>query len=248
MQQTSLRKIALVTGGGTGIGRAVSLALAALSIDVVVNYSRSRQEALDTVAEIEKSGGKAVAVQANVANDMEVRAMVQTVVEQFGQLDYVVNCAGTTVYVDMPDLEGLKPEFWDEIMAVNVKGLFSVCRAAAPHLKKTRGSIVNITSVAGITGMGSSIAYAASKAAAISVTKSLARVLAPEVRVNSVAPGIVLTRWVEGREAHVKKLGEHTPLGRCCNAEDVADVAVPLLVNATMMTGQTVVVDGGAFL
>ena len=248
MPNQTLRKVALVTGGGTGIGRAISLALAALSIDVAVNYSRSQQEALDTAAAIEKIGGKALTVQANVANDTEVRAMVQTVVEQFGQLDYVVNCAGTTVYVDMPDLEGLQPEFWDEIMAVNVKGLFSVCRAAAPHLKKTRGSIVNITSVAGVTGMGSSIAYAASKAAAISVTKSLARVLAPEVRVNSVAPGIVLTRWVDGREAHVKKLGEHTPLGRCCNAEDVADVAVPLLVNATMMTGQTVVVDGGAFL
>ena len=248
MPNQTLRKVALVTGGGTGIGRAISLALAALSIDVAVNYSRSQQEALDTAAAIEKIGGKALTVQANVANDTEVRAMVQTVVEQFGQLDYVVNCAGTTVYVDMPDLEGLKPEFWDEIMAVNVKGLFSVCRAAAPHLKKTRGSIVNITSVAGITGMGSSIAYAASKAAAISVTKSLARVLAPEVRVNSVAPGIVLTRWVDGREAHVKKLGEHTPLGRCCNAEDVADVAVRLLVNATMMTGQTFVVDGGAFL
>ena len=248
MPNQTLRKVALVTGGGTGIGRAISLALAALSIDVAVNYSRSQQEALDTAAAIEKIGGKALTVQANVANDTEVRAMVQTVIDQFGQLDYVVNCAGTTVYVDMPDLEGLKPEFWDEIMAVNVKGLFSVCRAAAPHLKKTRGSIVNITSVAGVTGMGSSIAYAASKAAAISVTKSLARVLAPEVRVNSVAPGIVLTRWVDGREAHVKKLGEHTPLGRCCNAEDVADVAVPLLVNATMMTGQTVVVDGGAFL
>ena len=248
MPNQPLRKVALVTGGGTGIGRAISLALAALSIDVAVNYSRSQQEALDTAAAIEKIGGKALTVQANVANDTEVRAMVQTVIDQFGQLDYVVNCAGTTVYVDMPDLEGLKPEFWDEIMAVNVKGLFSVCRAAAPHLKKTRGSIVNITSVAGVTGMGSSIAYAASKAAAISVTKSLARVLAPEVRVNSVAPGIVLTRWVDGREAHVKKLGEHTPLGRCCNAEDVADVAVPLLVNATMMTGQTVVVDGGAFL
>ena len=242
------RKVALVTGGGTGIGRAISIALAALSIDVAVNYSRSQQEALDTVAAIEKNGGKAVVVQANVAKDAEVRTMVQTVVEQFGQLDYLVNCAGTTVYVDMPDLEGLKPEYWDEIMDVNVKGLFSVCRAAAPHLKKTHGSIVNITSVAGITGMGSSIAYAASKAAAISVTKSLARVLAPEVRVNSVAPGIVLTRWVEGREAHVKKLGEHTPLGRCCSAEDVADVAVPLLVIAAMMTGQTVVVDGGAFL
>ena len=121
MPNQTLRKVALVTGGGTGIGRAISLALAALSIDVAVNYSRSQQEALDTAAAIEKIGGKALTVQANVANDTEVRAMVQTVVEQFGQLDYVVNCAGTTVYVDMPDLEGLQPEFWDEIMAVNVK-------------------------------------------------------------------------------------------------------------------------------
>ena len=133
-------------------------------------------------------------------------------------------------------------------MDVNVIGLFSVCRAAAPHLKAAQGSIVNITSVSGTTGIGSSIAYAASKAAAISVTKSLARVMAPEVRVNNVAPGIVLTRWVDGREAHVKKLGEHTPLGRCCNAEDVADVVVPLLVSASMMTGQTLIVDGGAFM
>lgn len=242
------QKTALVTGGGTGIGRAISLALAALSIKVAINYSRSQSEALQTAAEIGQSGGTALTVQANVANDNEVRAMVQTVVAQFGQLDYVVNCAGTTIYVDMPDLEGLKPEFWDEIMNVNVKGLFSVCRAAAPHLKQTKGSIVNITSVAGITGIGSSIAYAASKAAAISVTKSLARVLAPEVRVNSVAPGIVLTRWVDGREDHVRRLGEHTPLGRCCSPGDVADVAVPLLVTASMMTGQTIVVDGGAFL
>jgi 3-oxoacyl-[acyl-carrier protein] reductase len=148
----------------------------------------------------------------------------------------------------MPDLEGLTSEIWDQIMDVNVKGLFSVCRAAAPHLKDTRGSIVNITSIAGITGMGSSIAYAASKAAAISVTKSLARVLAPEVRVNSVAPGIVMTRWVEGREAHVRKLGDNTPLGRCCNPEDVAAVVIPILVSASMMTGQTVIVDGGAFI
>ena len=126
MSQQLQRKVALVTGGGTGIGRAISLALAALSIDVAVNYSRSQQDALDTAAEIEKAGVQAVTVQANVAKDAEVRAMVQTVVDQFGRLDYLVNCAGTTVYVDMPDLEGLKPEFWDEIMDVNVKGLFSV--------------------------------------------------------------------------------------------------------------------------
>ncbi len=247
-QQTEPRKVALVTGGGTGIGRAVSLALAAESIDVAVNYSRSEKEAADTVAEIGKLGASGLAVQADVANDEEVRAMVQEVVGRFGRLDYLVNCAGKTVYVDMPDLEGLKPEYWHQIMDVNVIGLFSVCRAAAPHLKAAQGSIVNITSVSGTTGIGSSIAYAASKAAAISVTKSLARVMAPEVRVNNVAPGIVLTRWVDGREAHVKKLGEHTPLGRCCNAEDVADVVVPLLVSASMMTGQTLIVDGGAFM
>lgn len=241
-------KVALVTGGGTGIGRAVSLELARRSIDVAVNYSRSAADAEKTVADIELLGARGLAVRADVANDSEVREMIGKVLGHFGRLDYLVNCAGTTVYVDMPDLEGLKPEFWDQIMAVNVKGLFSVCRAAAPYLKTTRGSIVNITSIAGITGMGSSIAYAASKAAAISVTKSLARVLAPEVRVNSVAPGIVMTRWVEGKEAHVKKLGEHTPLGRCCNPEDVSEVVVPLLVSASMMTGQTIVVDGGAFM
>lgn len=247
-ERTETRKVALVTGGGTGIGRSVSLALAALAVDVAVNYSRSEKEAAATAKDIAAHGVNGWIVRANVADDGEVRSMIREVIGHFGRLDYLVNCAGTTVYVDMADLEGLKPEYWDQIMDVNVKGLFSVCRAAAPYLKATRGSIVNITSIAGITGMGSSIAYAASKAAAISVTKSLARVLAPEVRVNSVAPGIVLTRWVDGREAHVKKLGEHTPLGRCCNAEDVAAVVVPLLVSASMMTGQTVVVDGGAFM
>lgn len=248
MPTESPKKIALITGGGTGIGKAVSLALAAQGIHVAVNYSRSAKEAAATVKEIKDLGADGFAFQADVADDNAVRVMVQSVIDRFGRLDYLVNCAGTTVYVSLDDLEGLQPEHWDQIMNVNVKGLFAVCRAAAPHLKQTHGSIVNITSVGGITGMGSSIAYSASKAAAISVTKSLARVLAPEVRVNSVAPGIVMTRWVEGREEHVKKLGEHTPLGRCCNAEDVAEVVVPLLVSTSMITGQTIVVDGGAFM
>lgn len=249
MTQTNLNpKAALITGGGTGIGRAVALALAAQSINVAVNYSRSATEAAATVKEIEALGAAGFAIKASVTDDREVRAMIAAVVDHFGRLDYLVNCAGMTVYVAMDDLEGLKSEHWDQIMDVNVKGLFSVSRAAAPHLKSVRGSIVNITSVGGITGMASSIAYAASKAAAISVTKSLARVLAPEVRVNSVAPGIVMTRWVDGREEHVKKLGEHTPLGRCCTAEDVAAIVEPLLTSTSMITGQTVVVDGGAFM
>lgn len=117
-QQTEPRKVALVTGGGTGIGRAVSLALAALSIDVAVNYSRSEPEASDTVKEIEARGASGMAIRANVADDVEVRSMVQNVISRFGRLDYLVNCAGTTVYVDMKDLEGLKPEYWDQIMDV----------------------------------------------------------------------------------------------------------------------------------
>lgn len=242
------RQTALITGGGTGIGRAVALRLAAQGVDLVINYSRSAREAEETAAEIKKAGGECLVVQADVADDAQVRSLVDSAVRRFGRLDYLVNSAGVTRFVDAADLDGLKSEYWDDIMAVNVKGLFFACRAAAPHLRKTGGAIVNITSIAGLTGKGSSIAYAASKAAAISVTKSLAQILAPAVRVNSVAPGIVLTRWCDGREDHVRRLGGSTPLGRCCSADDVAEVVVPLLLSAAMITGQTVVVDGGATL
>ncbi len=242
------RKVALITGGATGIGRAVALSLAAKGVDIVINYSRSAQDAKDTAAAIEETGARCHIGQANVADDDQVRSLVDDAVRHFGRLDYLVNSAGTTHFVDAADLDGMLGQYWDDIMGVNVKGLFFACRAAAPHLKKTGGAIVNITSIAGITGKGSSIAYAASKAAAISVTKSLAQVLAPEVRVNSVAPGIVLTRWCAGREDHVKRLGGSTPLGRCCSPEDVAQVVVPLLLAADLVTGQTIVVDGGAIL
>ncbi|MDR3592965.1 MAG: SDR family oxidoreductase [Negativicutes bacterium] len=242
------RKVALITGAGTGIGRAIALALAARGIDVVVNYSRSEKEAQDTADGVRAAGASCLLHKADVSYDNEVRQMLADSIAFFGRLDYLVNCAGTTDFVDLTDMEGLKEEYWDRALGVNVKGLFFVSRAAAPHLKKTGGSIVNITSIAGITGKGSSIAYAASKAAAISVTKSLAQVLAPEVRVNSVAPGIVLTRWVAGKEDHVKWLGQGTPLGRVCGPEDVAEIVVPLLLSAGMMTGQTLVVDGGAIM
>jgi len=238
-------KVALITGSATGIGRAVALGLAKTGVNIVVNYSRSEYDALTTAEDIKSYGVDCLVLKADVAQEDDVRAMVENTIGYFGRLDYLVNSAGTTHYVDPHDLEGLKSEHWDQIMNTNVKGLFNVCRAASPYLKNARGSIVNITSIAGITGMGSSIAYAASKAAAISVTKSLARVLAPEVRVNSVAPGIVMTRWVAGREEHVARLGQGTPLGRVCGPEDVAEVVIPLLVSATMVTGQTIVVDGG---
>ncbi|MBP1765272.1 MAG: putative dehydrogenase like protein [Firmicutes bacterium] len=242
------RKVGLITGGGTGTGKAVALELAKRGVDIIINYSRSKQEAEQTAAEIRQCGVACLVQQADVSDDGQVRAMVENGVAHFGRLDYLVNSSGVTVFVDLKDLEGLKPEHWDRIMDVNVKGLFYVCRAASPYLKQSQGSIVNITSIAGITGLGSSIAYAASKAAAISVTKSLARALAPEVRVNSVAPGIILTRWVEGQDAHIKRLSEGTPLGRVCSPEDVAEVVLPLLMTAGMVTGQTLVVDGGMTL
>lgn len=240
-----VHKVGLVTGGGTGTGKAVALGLAKLGVQVVINYSRSKSAAEQTAFEVKELGVSCLLQQADVSDDSQVRVMINNTMDHFGRLDYLVNCAGTTAFVDLADLEGLQAEHWQQIMDVNVKGTFQVCRAASPHLKVVKGNIVNITSIAGLTGQGSSIAYAASKAAEISVTKSLARVLAPEVRVNSVAPGIILTRWVAGREEHVKKYGEGTLLGRVCTPEDVAEVVISLLESAAMITGQTIVVDGG---
>jgi 3-oxoacyl-[acyl-carrier protein] reductase len=241
-------KAALITGAGTGIGRATALRLAREGVNLTINYSRSQKEAQATKADCEALGIQCLLYQADVADDGSVRKMVMETITKFGHLDYLVNCAGVTDFVDHQDLEGLKEEYWDRVMNVNVKGMFFCCRAAADEIRKQKGCIINITSVAGITGQGSSIAYAASKAAGISVTKSLARVMAPEARVNSIAPGIVQTRWVAGQEEHVKRLGEGTPLGRVATPEDVAEVAYSLIVHGGFMTGQTVVVDGGMFI
>jgi 3-oxoacyl-[acyl-carrier protein] reductase len=241
-------KIALITGGGTGIGRAIALILARSGVHIALNFSRSEEDALKTCREIKELGVRCMTYQADVAQDAEVRLMVSQVVADFGKLDILVNNAGMTHFVEHTDLEGMKEEYWDDVMGVNVKGMFFCCRAAAPELKKSRGCIVNIASIAGLTGLGSSIAYAASKAAGISVTKSLARVLAPEVRVNAVAPGIVQTRWVEGKEDHIARLATGTPLGRVAGPEDIAEVVFSLIAQAGFVTGQTIVVDGGNFI
>ncbi len=241
-------KVALITGGATGIGKEVALGLAGRGANIVINYSRSEKEAAETAELVNAKGVTGITVKADVADDRQVRAMIDSIIGATGRLDYVVNAAGITDFVPMADLEGLKEEYWDRALAVNVKGVFFVCRAAAPHLKKTRGSIVTITSLAGFNGRGSSIAYAVAKGGAITLTKSLAQVLAPEVRVNSVAPGPVMTRWNAGREDGVKKFFQGTPLERVCGPEDVAAVVIPLLVAADMVTGQTVVIDGGALM
>jgi len=157
----------------------------------------------------------------------------------------LVNNAGTTRFIEHTDLEALTDEVWDEILGVNLKGTFYCCRAALPLLRAHNGSVVNVTSVAGLQGIGSSIPYAASKAALNCLTKSLARAFAPAVRVNAVAPGPVLTRWLADHMDQVQRSLEITPMGRAATPDDIADTVAFLALGTTLMTGQVVVVDGG---
>lgn len=241
-------KVALITGGGTGIGRATALLLAEQGANVAVNYSRSKEDAEKTVADVEALGRKAIAVQANVAEDASCRAMVDAVVDQLGRLDILVNNAGTTRMVPLDELEGLTEEDWDTIMAVNVKGTFFCCRAAIPKMKANGGGqIVNTASIAGTTGQGSSIAYSASKAAIICMTQSLAVSQAPEIQVNAVSPGLVETRWVEGWEENNARHAKGTPMQRNAVAEDVAQAILGVIISP-FVTGQNLIVDGGRSL
>jgi 3-oxoacyl-[acyl-carrier protein] reductase len=238
-------KTAIITGGGTGIGRAIALKLAQEGANIVINFSRSINEAEETKQQVEKLGVRGMIYKADVSDNAEVVEMCKKTVEHFGSIDILVNNAGTTNFVPLEDLDGLLEEYWDRAFGINVKGMFFVSRACSQELIKNKGCIINITSIAGINGMGSSMAYAASKAAGISVTKSLARSLAPNVRVNSVAPGIVITRWVDGKNDHIEKYGNGTPLGRVAYPADVADTAWGLIKGGDFVTGQTIVVDGG---
>ena len=242
-------KVALVTGSATGIGRESVLAFAREGADVVVNYSRSEAEANETKRDAEALGVRAMVCKADVSDEGAVRAMVDGTIEQFARLDILVNNAGTTRFVPLPQLDDLDDDIWDRIMAVNVKGAFYCSRAAAPHLRAHGdGLVVNVSSVAGFTGEGSSLPYAVSKGAMTTMTKSLARALAPEIRVNAVAPGIVVTRWVAGHEDHVERYSRQTTLGRVAGPEDVANVIVTFATHSTLLTGEITVIDGGRIM
>lgn len=242
---TEPRKVALVTGSATGVGRAVALRFARRGMAVAVNYSRSQKEAEETFAEVKKLGVPAILCQANVGDRNAVETMVQRCGKELGGLDVLVNNAATTHFVDFKDLDRLTDEVWDDIFQVNLKGAFYCCRAAMPMLTQRSGNIVNVGSVAGISGDGSSIPYAASKAALHSLTRSLARTFGPAVRVNAVAPGPILTRWLEGHMERVEKYLAATSMKRAASADDVADVVAFLALENTLITGQVVVLDGG---
>ena len=242
-------KIALVTGGGTGVGRAIVLQLARLGVAVAVNYSKSKDDAEATAKESRDLGVRALAFQADVSDEAQVKRMVGEIKRQLGQVEILVNNAAFTRFTDLADLYALSPQEWEQTFAVNVNGAFYCTRGVVPMMKSQGwGRIVNISSVAAFTGRGSSIAYCASKAALLSLTRSLARVLGPEITVNAVAPGLIDTRWIAGlervdeiREAYVKE----TSLHRVLTPDDVAEVAISLIANMNLVTGQTIVVDAG---
>jgi 3-oxoacyl-[acyl-carrier protein] reductase len=243
----STRKVALVTGSATGIGRATAVRFAKLGYDVVVNYSRSEAEARETLALVEAEGVKGLLIACNVGSDSEVQAMIAKIDATFGGLDVLVNNAGMTFIVDHKNLDEMSEDKWDQILQVNVKGTFFCIRAAAPLLRKRGGNVVSVSSVAGLSGDGSSIAYAASKGAVNTMTKSLARALAPEIRVNAVCPGPVDTRWLRAMmsEEQIKTRTAAYPLQRAATPEDIAEAIIYLATATTLTTGQCLVVDGG---
>ena len=242
-------KVALVTGGGTGIGRAVSLELANRGAIVAVNYSRSKAEAEETVQQIIDQGGQSLAIKADVSKDAEVNSMVKTIVQQFGRVDVLVNNASITRHIPLHDMESATEEIWDELFAVNVKGMFFCARAVAASMKNSKqgGAIVNLGSIAGNTGLGSSLPYSVSKAAVHGLTKSLARALAPDIRVNCVAPGAVETRWWAGREEQMKRLAPNLLLQSISTPQDISQFICSVLEQEAM-TGQIITVDSGQTL
>lgn len=241
----SRNRVVLVTGSATGIGRSAAWLFAERGYAVAVNFSKSKAEAEETADGVRSRGAIVRLQKADVGDDSAVKALVAATVEEFGGLDVLVNNAGMTHFVSHHDLDGLTELVWDEILQVNLKGTFYGCRAAMPHLKSRNGNIVNVASVAGIAGSGSSIAYAASKGAVITLTKSLAKTFAPEVRVNAVAPGPVQTRWLADHQDMVNSAVAITPMKRPATPEDIAEAIVYLADVATLTTGQILVLDGG---
>lgn len=247
-QETFLSgKVAVVTGGGTGIGRAISNLFAAEGARVLVNYSRSGQDAEDTVKEIQSKNGMAIGVQADVSKQTEASALMNAAISNFGRLDYLINNAGWSKRVPHHQFDDLTDEIWDRVFATNLRGAFYCVRAAAPLLKKHPGSaVVNIASVAALMGQGSSMAYAASKGGMVTLTKSLARALAPDVRVNAVLPGFVRTRFADWPQSAFDEAEKITPLRRLATVQDVAQATLFFAARALGTTGETLVVDGGA--
>jgi 3-oxoacyl-[acyl-carrier protein] reductase len=248
------RKVAIVTGSATGVGAATALALAQRHYNLVINYAKSAQEAQATAAACREAGADTLVLQGDVADDVACRALADGAVARWGRIDALVNNAGITSFAGVSQWDAVDSETFQHILGVNVVGTFQMVRACTPYLKAGKGSIVNISSVAGALGIGSSIPYIASKGALNALTLHLARALAPEIRVNAVCPGLITTRWfvdgigAEGYEKLKAQYERSTPLGRACTAEDVAESVLWLIEGARTVTGELILLDSGMHL
>lgn len=248
-------KVAIVSGSATGVGAACAIQLAAEGCNVVINYTKSVDAAEETAAACREKGAEAVTVQANIASDEDCKKLVAAAVDTWGRLDILINNAGTTKFVSHPDLDGLDAQDFHDIYAVNVIGTYQLTRAAAPAMRETGdAAVINVSSIAGVTGIGSSIAYAASKGALNTMTMSLARVLGPQIRVNAVCPGMIQSRWLQtgmGDEKYNNLLERNkktVPLAKVSTPDDVAEVIVWMIRGSSLVTGETMMIDGGAHL
>ncbi len=249
-------RVAIVTGAATGIGAATAVALAQRGARIAVNYSSSEAEARATAERIRNSGSEALVVQGDVSDDRACQALAKSALDAWGRIDILVNNAGTTKFAAHSDLDALSAEDFSRIFAVNVVGAFQMIRACRPALAKAEGAaVVNVSSIAGITGLGSSVAYAASKGALNTMTLSLARALAPEIRVNAVCPGYVATPWfsrrfgAEASDRMADQIAARNPLRSVAAAEDIAKAIVFLATpDSAQITGETLLVDSGMHL
>lgn len=248
-------KVAIITGSSSGVGSATAVQLAEKGFNVVVNYSRNEEGAKKTVASCEAAGGEALICQADVSQDEDCCRMVAAAVDKWGRIDALVNNAGTTKFNNHRDLAGLDKEDFFRIYGVNVVGPYQMVRATEPHLRQSgNGAVVNVASIAAITGVGSSVAYAASKGALVTMTLSLARVLGPEIRVNAVCPGFIAGDWLraglgdEVYEAAKKGSEAAAPLGVTSSPETVAEAILYFICGASIITGESLILDGGNHL
>ncbi len=247
--------VAIVTGSSSGVGAATAKLLAQKGANVVINYASNHDGAIKAAEACQALGVEALICQGDVADDNACKNIVEQTLEKFGRIDVLVNNAGITKFNAHGNLAGLEKDDFFNIYGVNVVGPYQMIRAAEKALRASRdAAVVNVASIAGVQGVGSSVAYAASKGALLTMTKSLARVMGPEIRVNAVCPGFIQGEWLEqglGAETYEKMLQAleaKAPLGRTCTAESVAESIVSFIDGHSIITGEHMILDGGAHL
>ena len=247
--------VAIVTGSSSGVGAACARQLAEKGCHVLINYASNAQGAEQTRAACEALGVETEVVRADVSEDADCQRLASAALDRWGRIDALVNNAGTTRFCDHADLDGLSRQDFEDIYAVNTVGPYQMTRAVVPAMKQGgRGAIVNVASIAGVMGVGSSIAYVASKGALISMSLSLARVLGPEIRVNTVCPGFIQGDWLEAGmgaeryEATRAFLEETTPLRLTTTPDTIAEGILYFICGADVITGETLIMDGGHHL